>query len=225
MRKISAMLISILLMFLWSITIFSAEPSVPGGQDIGVYAKAVYTLPDGCYAADLENGRYTVTLPDGTVIIVIPENVDEEIRLVVCPIEKDEREAYEWFTGCTRDFGVRQRFYEIYFIDSYGNRVKFSQAAGMRIILEESYKKPLTAILSTQGELTEIETESDGKVVSFPFRGAGYYVLAESVQSVGRKGPKTGDGGDTLLWIVLLLLSIASFTALSIKNRKRRLIL
>lgn len=91
--------------------------------------------------------------------------------------------------------------------------------------MEESYKKPLAAILSTQGELTEIETESDGKVVSFPFRGAGYYVLAESVQSDGREEPKTGDGGGTLLWIVLLLLSIASFTALSIKNRKRRLVL
>ena len=59
MKKAAVILIAAILSVICLVPAFAADK-----REIGVFAKSVYTLSEGCYAAEEEDGGYTA---DGTL--------------------------------------------------------------------------------------------------------------------------------------------------------------
>lgn len=94
MKKTAVLIAALILSAFCSVPVFAAGNDLPEEQTIGVFAKAVYTLPDGCYSAKEEGGDYIVELPDGTEITLMPKTPDPSLRIVIVPITEQDEQAY-----------------------------------------------------------------------------------------------------------------------------------
>ena len=65
MKKTAVLIAAIILSVFCSVSVSAAGNNLPEEKTIGVFAKSVYTLPDGCYGAEEDdNGNYIAELPD-----------------------------------------------------------------------------------------------------------------------------------------------------------------
>lgn len=96
--------------------------TAPGTEDGDVLARYVYTPAKNEYRAVPENGRYVITLPDGTIITVTPENTDGTLTLVIYMITQSDAEAYAWFKECMKEHGDNILPFDLYFLDADGNK-------------------------------------------------------------------------------------------------------
>lgn len=235
MKKIESLIAAVILLSLCAVPALAAEYSVPAEQEISVFAKAVYTLPDGCYDAENRDGDYEVTLPDGTQITVTPDNGDTALRLVIYPITQKDGQAYQWFLKHTTSLGTDLRFYDIYFIDHLGARVEVNMAAAVHITLPQGYGVPKAFALTSGGAATKLDSKVRDNVLSFTIERGGYYVIAAAPASspltpsqpgyagtVASVSPQTGDSSNLYPWTVLLLISglCIAVTILWVKKRK-----
>ena len=211
MKKLALLIISIILFSLCAVPAVAAEYNEPGEQELGLFAKAVYTLPDGCYSAEDDNGDSVVKLPDGTEITVTPKAADPSLRLVIYPITEKDTQVYQWFSNHTANLGTNPLFYDIYFIDEYGTRVDISTTATVTITLPKGYGIPKVAALSAAGAITQSDSKVRDNIVFFTIEKSGYYVVAATPSDNSGAGtpvsPQTGDNSNMRLWIILLLVS------------------
>lgn len=118
MKKTAVLIASVILSIFCSLPVFATGNNLPEEKTIGVFAKAVYTLPDGCYGAKKDNdGHYVVELPDGIKITLTSKSDVTSLRMVIFPITKQDKRAYQWISDCTTNLGTNILFYEIYFIE------------------------------------------------------------------------------------------------------------
>ena len=93
MKKTAVLIAAVILSVFCSVPVFAAGNDLPEEKTIGVFAKAVYTLPDGCYGAEEDDGGdYIVELPDGIKITLTSKPTAPSLRMVIVPItEQDEQ--------------------------------------------------------------------------------------------------------------------------------------
>lgn len=213
MKKAAVILIAAILSVICLVPAFAADK-----REIGVFAKSVYTLSEGCYAAEEEDGGYTAELPEDVTVTVTPEVSDPTLRLVIVPITRQEAEAYRWLSERTADLGTNHLFFDIYFVDEYGARVSADTPAHVRISLPTEYGTPKTAEVSSGGEVTLLIGKNSGNSVSFSISGGGYYAIAMS-KTGGL--PQTGDVSHVNIWLALLLVSATAMTAVLYVNKRQ----
>ena len=149
MKKTAVLIASVILSIFCSLPVFATGNNLPEEKTIGVFAKAVYTLPDGCYGAKKDNdGHYVVELPDGIKITLTSKSDVTSLRMVIFPITKQDKRAYQWISDCTTNCGTNILFYEIYFIDEYGTRVNVKKTLQVNITLPKGYGVPKVAKIS-----------------------------------------------------------------------------
>lgn len=211
MKKLAALIAAIILLSLCAVPAFAAEYNGPGEQEIGVFAKSVYALPDGCYGAEDNNGNYVVALPGGTEITVTPKTADPSLRLVIYPIAEKDAQAYQWFSDHAANLGTNPLFYDVYFINEYGTRVDISRAADVSITLPKGYGAPKAAALSADGAITQLDLKFRNNTVFFTIERGGYYAVASAPSDNSSAGnpisPQTASNSNLRLWIILLLVS------------------
>lgn len=84
MKKTAVLIASVILSIFCSLPVFATGNNLPEEKTIGVFAKAVYTLPDGCYGAKKDNdGHYVVELPDGIKITLTSKSDVTSLRMVI----------------------------------------------------------------------------------------------------------------------------------------------
>lgn len=99
MKKTAVLIAALILSAFCSVPVFATGNDLPEEQTIGVFAKAVYTLPDGCYGAEEDDdGDYIVELPDGTEITLTPKLANPSLRIVIVPITEQDEQAYQWIS-------------------------------------------------------------------------------------------------------------------------------
>lgn len=216
MKKTAVLIAALILSAFCSVPVFAAGNDLPEEQTIGVFAKAVYTLPDGCYGAEEDDdGDYIVELPDGTEITVTPKLADPSLRIVIVPITEQDEQAYRWISDCATNLGTNPLFYDIYFIDEYGTRVDVNMTLEVSVALMSSYGAPKAAEISADGKVSQLVSKSGGNIVSFTIEKGGYYALASA--KIGDTdtpvSPSTGDNSMINLWIALLF--VAGFVVVS----------
>lgn len=219
MKKAAVFFVIVILSVLCNVQVFAAEHSMPREQDIDVFAKAVYTLPDGCYDAE-----EIVELPDGTEIKITPKTPVTSLRLVVDPITREDVQAYQWLSECAVKLGTDLLFYDIYFIDEYGNRVNMDLASDVSITLPKNYGTPKTAAVSADGTVSLMSSDFSDNKVSFTIERGGYYAVA-SVRdgaSGSANSSQTGDNSHLGLWLILLAVSGISFVGSSVWGNAKK---
>ena len=221
MKKTAVLIIAVILSVFCSVSAFAAE-NTPEKKTINVFAKAVYSLPDGCCGAEEDgDGNYIAELPDGTEITLTPESKDSSLRIVIVPITEKDEQAYKWISDCTADFGTDILYYDIYFIDEYGNRVDVNMTLDVSISLKDGGRYIKAAEVAADGKVSHLVSESDGSKISFTIEKGGYYAVA-SAKNVTPVFPGTHDNSLLEFWITLLCVSCAGVAGTVIYGRKKK---
>lgn len=122
----------------------------------GIYQ---YSSDPNVYICTLENSQYQIITREGIKISVLPDSPDNELILVVRVIP-DTSEAYPWFEKC---FGENKEPIplEIYYIDSFGNKVAVNDEVKIEIpsSIKEAY------YLTTDEEITKIDFDISSHVI------------------------------------------------------------
>lgn len=88
--------------------------------------------------------------------------------MVIFPITKQDKRAYQWISDCTTNLGTNILFYEIYFIDEYGTRVDVKKTLQVNITLPKGYGVPKVAKISTNGSLSQLVSKAIAIKYSLP---------------------------------------------------------
>ena len=144
--------------------------------------------------------------------------------MVIFPITKQDKRAYQWISDCTTNLGTNILFYEIYFIDEYGTRVDVKKTLQVNITLPNGYGVPKVAKISTNGSLSQLVSKSDSNKISFTIDKGGYYavVSARAGSTVTHIFPKTGEKSMINIWIALFFVSGIGVAGTAVYGRKKK---
>lgn len=221
MKKAAVIIITVILSVFCSVPVFAAGNNLPEEKTVGVFAKSVYTLPDGCYGAEKNNdGEYIADLPNGIKMSLKLKSADSSLRIVIVPITKQETQAYQWISGCTADLGNDFLYYDIYFADEHGNRVDVNTSLEVSLALMQNFGTLKAAEISSNGKIMHLDSKSNGNNISFTIQKGGYYAVASS-KSFTPVSPKTGDIRLIHFLIALFFVSGVSIAGTAIYGRKR----
>ncbi len=207
-----------------SVPVLAAESSSSQKRTIGVYAKSVYTLPNGCYGTEKDDDGYVAKLPDGTKFTVTPKSGNSSFRIVIVPITKKDKKAYKWISERTTGLGTDPLFYDIYFADEYGNRVEADGTFDVSIDLIEGYRALKAAGISADGTLAHLVSKSGQNQISFTIEKGGYYAIASGKddQTAPTVSPKTGENGFAVFGVALLAVFSAGVLGTVMYCRKKK---
>ena len=198
MKKLTTILIAIMLLLSCSMTAFAAEDHLDESKtqtDIGVYAKTEYSI-EGVHSAPIADGEAVVVTDDGTTVTVedAPEGA---MRLVVIPVPETETEAWEWIESCLRDKADPVHTFNIYFEDEYGNR-RAAEGAVITIDGLHCDSIPVVCSLDTDGTVLMLASSSAQSAVTFTTDGSPYYVMANGLPKYDVE-VEDNPGGDVVI--------------------------
>lgn len=224
MKKAAVLIFTVILSVFCSASVFAAESDLAEERTISVFAKAAYTLPDGCYGAEADDGGgdYVVKLPDGSKITLTPKSAVPSLRVVIVPITENDKQAYQWVSSRTTDFGTDPLFYDIYFINEYGTRVDVNMTLEVNIELINGYNPLKAAEISTDGTVSRLVSKNGGNKISFTIEKGGYYAVASASGDNTDKSvsPETGTTDIPEMWFALLFVCAAVAVGAAIYGRK-----
>lgn len=160
MKRITSLILILLLLFSLSSSAFAAE--ISDGNDVVVKKNTVY---EGDYRAEVEN---RTAAAGGVTVTNAPENA---VMLVVVPMEG---EALAWINGCVDGDAVAA--YDIHFLDADGNRIN---ANGAKVSIAVSGTELTVSSVTTSGTDKALTSEVAGGKVSFTTDGSHYYVIVQ----------------------------------------------
>ena len=125
---------------------------------------------------------------------------------------------------CATNLGSKPLFFDIYFIDEYGNRVDVNMTLEVSVALMSGYSVHNAAEISADGKVSQLVSESGGNIVSFTIEKGGYYAFASAM--TGDTGtpssPKTSDNSIRNLWIALLFVSGVGVAGTTLYGRNKK---
>lgn len=160
----------------------------------GQNSQTVLTTKVNGHPDTVEKGSGEVTLDDGTAVTVEGASLPDGLLFVVEHIlEEENGEIHDWVGKCMEGLGTNLRVYDIYFVDSNGQRYEVDGQITVTISLNGGYRNPSVYYVSGQGSVTRMESSvSDGRI-SFTTTHNSYYVLAEQPEG----GNETEAPGET----------------------------
>ena len=160
------------------------------GQD----SRTMLTTKVNGHPDTVKKGSGEVTLDDGTAVTVEGASLPDGLLFVVEHIlEEENGEIHDWIGKCMEGLGTNLRVYDIYFVDSNGQRYEVDGQITVTIGLNGGYRNPSVYYVSGQGSVTRMESSvSDGRI-SFTTTHNSYYVLAEQPEG----GNETEAPGET----------------------------
>ena len=201
MKRILSSIVILLLFFSCSINCYAVEYNETRTND--VYGKYNYYSNEGMYTAVSSGCSYEVTTDNEVHIKVSYSRT--ELTLVVHQISKNEKACYDWFESCITQDVVSFIPYDIFFLDSSGDRVEL--ASDIEITVSKSHSNESVLSLSYDGTATPLTHSVNGDTLVFKTtNNGGYYLLCENKNET--QSPQTGDTSNIHLWIVLLIVSI-----------------
>ena len=235
MKKITAWLLTLIIVLSASVTAFAAETVLDGENrqtDIGVYAEYIDNTDLNTVPVD-GSGEGTLLLPDGTEINV--GGVTESgWRLVIDPVT--DREALGWIESVLDGKLNNISAYHIFYINDSGN-IKAAKGVRVTIKLPKKLDDPLAYSLTKEEKASQLTaTEKDGKI-TFTTDAAPFYAIGEKqgdktgetdktpsnaeTSAEENSSAQTGDNSRLTLWIVLMLISAAGLAACVICGKVR----
>lgn len=201
MKKLTMLFVALVLMLQCGVTAFAAETE---SVEIGVYAKTEYDI-EGVHSAEPEDGKGEIVTDDG-VTVSITDAPEGAVRLMVIPVPKTEKEAWDWITASLKGTADPVHTFDIYFEDQDGKRID-ADGAVVTINCPHCTAVPVVCSLDSDGTVHVLTGTAQGSAVTFTTNGNTYYVMAEElpkhdVQIEDKPGgdveidnpdPKTGD--------------------------------
>lgn len=226
MKKVTTVILSILLMLFCTFTVSAAENNIDDNEwsDSGsVFAKL--QLPDGGYSAIMKDG-YASIITDEGIKITITGNIPDSFVFSVVPILDED--ALSWFGNCMKGYGIKVIPYDIYIIDKDGKKYQLEESVKISLTIPSTYKNPVIFHVSKDGKVKSINSYVEDTTISFYIEHMSYYVLAEktmisndSDNSYRPNAPQTGDTKKVEIWITYILVSSGMIFTLYSYNRRK----
>ena len=179
MKRITALLLTLLLLFSMSATAFAAEDN----KSIDVYAR-YEDRTEGIYREDVTNGSATVTA-DGVVITV--SGVPDTATVVeIFPIPASEQDALAWMGDKISEHGTLSHAYIIWLVDASGNKT-IANGVNVKISCPHCNGDEIVIGLNTDGKTAPIDADNGG----FTANGSAYYIIAEKKSTEPTPGSST----------------------------------
>ena len=164
MKKLLAMLLTVVLMCSMSFPAFAAQE----GKENNVTVKYVSTV-EGAYVAPVQNGVASINA-DG-VSVSVTSAPSHAKTLVVIPMTGD---ALSWIDSCVD--GEAKAAYDIHFEDAEGNSIG---ANGASVSVAVSGSELIVSSVNPSGTDKSLSSTASGSNVSFTTDGNNYYVIWE----------------------------------------------
>ena len=162
----------------------------------GQNSQTVLTTKVNGHPDTVDKGSGEVTLDDGTAVTVEGDSLPDGLLFVVEHIlEEENGKIHDWIETCMKGLGTNLRVYDIYFVDSNGQRYEVDGQITVTIGLNSGYRNPSVYYVSGQGSVTRMESRVSGGKISFATTHNSYYVLAE--QPEGGNETETPDETET----------------------------
>ena len=143
-------------------------------------SQTVLTTKVNGHPDTVDKGSGEVTLDDGTAVTVEGDSLPDGLLFVVEHIlEEENGKIHDWIETCMKGLGTNLRVYDIYFVDSNGQRYEVNGQITVTIGLNGGYRNPSVYYVSGQGSVTRMESSVSGGKISFATTHNSYYVLAE----------------------------------------------
>lgn len=163
-------------------------------RETRIEVRARYIQESDRYTAPVENGEAAAALADGSSVTVSGVT-GNGLWLVVYPIPKTDAQGWSWFESCMAAYGTNIYPMDIYFVDQDGNRVEVSRTVTVTVETLETYASPVICHLSTEGNVTVMDSSVDGNRITFRTDHNSYYVLAEKKEEPGSETEETETPG------------------------------
>ena len=163
-------------------------------RETRIEVRARYIQESDRYTAPVENGEAAAALADGSSVTVSGVT-GSGLWLVVYPIPKTDAQGWSWFESCMAAYGTNIYPMDIYFVDQDGNRVEVSRTVTVTVETLETYASPVICHLSTEGNVTVMDSSVDGNRITFRTDHNSYYVLAEKKEEPGSETEETETPG------------------------------
>lgn len=227
MKKLSCIVIVLILLSLFTVNCFAEEPIKTESQVVsGYYIPGDF--PEGVFPGVDDGDNYNVTTDDN-VKVSITNPYDENISgFAVMPVTDEDSDTYKWLSRMLPEgTGTAAPFY-MFYVGTDGKAIDLYAGTVVNITgLESQY----VVGVSTDGSVTKpVYTYKDG-VITFMADGSKYYVLCEAAPVVEPEVkpeqkpesvvPNTGDNANVHLWFGALALSAALLTILTVIKRKQ----
>lgn len=214
MKKILPSIVVFFILLSCTVTCFASEYETSAVGN--TYAKYNYFSNPGMYAASYDSGQYTVQTEAGIQIVVY--GGDAELLLVVHQITPSEPEAFQWFESCTNQVNGSVTPFDIFFLDSTGNRqeLPFGTRVKIRIQTTEQY----VCTLLYDGTLCKVTSSFyDGYADFTTTHTQQYYLLCEGLSELS---PHTGATSMEFVLVaccVLIIIILLAFVKACKKHR------
>ena len=151
----------------------------PGGTQDG---STTLTARVRGMASAVEDQRGEVTFPDGSVAAAEGESLPDGLLLVVERIDETDPETYAWIAQRMEGLGSSLQAYDIYFVDSSGQRYEAEGEVRIVLSLDGAYEEPAAYAVPREGEPVRLESSVENGRITFT-AADGYYVLAEQAET------------------------------------------
>lgn len=187
-RTLTGILTLCLLSALFPASVYAQETGIGGGQN----GKTILTTKIAGHPDDVEDGKGEVELPDGTIVTVEGDSLPDGLLFVVEHIGTEDTSVYDWIAECMEGLGSNFRVYDIYFVDSDGQRYEVTGTIMITISLNGAYKSPVIYYVSQGNDAFKMDSSVKNDKISFATTHNSYYVLAEQETDSDDPG-QTGD--------------------------------
>ena len=151
----------------------------PGGTQDG---STTLTARVRGMASAVEDQRGEVTFPDGSVAAAEGESLPDGLLLVVERIDETDPETYAWIAQRMEGLGSSLRAYDIYFVDSSGQRYEAEGEVRIVLSLDGAYEESAAYAVPEEGESVRLESSVENGRITFTAED-GYYVLTEQAET------------------------------------------
>lgn len=214
MKKILPSIAVFFILLSCTVTCFASEYETSAVGN--TYAKYNYFSNPGMYAASYDSGQYTVQTDEGIQIIVYGGN--SELLLVVHQITSSEPEAFRWFESCTTQVNGNITPFDIFFLDSAGNRQELPLGTRVKISIQTT--EQYVCALLYDGTLCEVTGSFyDGYADFTTTHTQQYYLLCDGLSELSPHTGATSMEFALVACCVLVIIILLAFVKAYKKHR------
>lgn len=173
--------------------VFSLSPAAVYAQEPQQHSQTVLTTQVKGQSDMVEKGKGEVALSDGTVVTVEGESLQDGLLFLVENVGQTDASLHEWITKCMEGLGTNLRAYDIYFVDSSGQRYEVTGRMTITISLNGEYSSPAVYYVSSAGSVMRLDSSVTDDCISFETTHNSYYVLAEQEEEETKPVPTPGE--------------------------------
>lgn len=179
MKRLTALALAVVILCTIAPVVSASE--MPHSRDIDVVVKKITDGYANVYSATVSMWS-SGSVQAGEFAFSFSSRQLTSVSLKVHQITS-ATEGYDWFAQRMSSLGGKIEPFDIYCVDSSGERTSFSRSLSVTVTLPEAYTEPALYLLDPSGSVAAISLTASGSSYSFTVSQDGYYVFVDRAEA------------------------------------------